>query len=118
MAHILDEYYSPEDGRGIDVVFAHNDDMAIGAMEAMEELGISPGRDVVMISVDAQRSALEALKSGRMNCVVECTPYIGDRLMELTRDLAGGRDVPREVFNEEAMFTEDDFPEDIADRQY
>jgi simple sugar transport system substrate-binding protein len=118
MAHILDEYYSPEDGRGIDAVFAHNDDMAIGAMEAMEELGISPGRDVVMISVDAQRSALEALKLGRMNCIVECTPYIGDRLMELTRDLATGRDVPGEVFNEEAMFTEDDFPEDIADRQY
>ena len=44
--------------------------MAMGAVEAMESRGIAPGRDVVIISVDAQKSALEALKEGKLNCVV------------------------------------------------
>ncbi|MDR1650260.1 MAG: ABC transporter substrate-binding protein [Synergistaceae bacterium] len=118
MAQILEEYYSPEEGRVIDVVFAHNDDMAIGAMEAMEKIGVAPGRDVVMISIDAQRSALEALRQGRMNCVVECTPYIGERLMELVRDLAAGREVPEAVYSEETVFTEDGDPGDLPDRPY
>jgi simple sugar transport system substrate-binding protein len=118
MEHILDEYYSPADGRGIDVIFAHNDDMAMGAMEALERRGISPGRDVVMISVDAQRSALEALKARRLNCVVECTPYVGERLMQLVASLAAGEAIPPAIYSEETVFTEDDPPESLPEREY
>lgn len=93
---------------GIDVLFAHNDDMAMGAVEAMEEHGIKPGKDVVIVSIDAQKSALEALKQGKMNCIVECSPYIGDQLMELVVKLAAGESVSPYVHSEEAVYTEDD----------
>jgi simple sugar transport system substrate-binding protein len=118
MEHILDEYYAPEAGRGIDVLFAHNDDMAMGAMEAMDERGIVPGKDIVIVSVDAQRSALEALKQGRLNCVVECSPYIGERLMQLVRDLAAGREIPPTIYSDGRIFTEDDPPSSLPNRSY
>ena len=79
MARILSDL----GGRGIriDALFAHNDDMAIGAIEAMEEVGIRPGRDVVIVSVDAAGIAFKAMIAGKLNCTVECNPLLGPQLM-------------------------------------
>jgi simple sugar transport system substrate-binding protein len=118
MERILGEHYAPDEGRQIDVLFAHNDDMALGAVETMESRGIAPGRDVVIISVDAQKSALEALGEGKLNCVVECSPYVGERLMELVVSLVSGDEIPPAIFSEETMFTEDDPPESLPERPY
>jgi simple sugar transport system substrate-binding protein len=118
MEVILGEYYAPREGRGMDVLFAHNDDMAMGAMEAMERRGLVPGRDVVVISVDAQKSALEALKQGRINCVVECTPYVGERLMQLVAALVSGESIPPVIYSDETLFTEDDPPDSLPERPY
>lgn len=94
----------------IDVLYAHNDDMAMGAIEIMEEHGIRPGRDIVIISVDAQKSGLEALKEGKINCLVECSPYVGDELMELALKVVAGEEVPLYTYTKERVFTEtDDF---------
>ena len=112
MERILSDYSD------IDVLFAHNDDMAMGAVEAMEERSIKPGKDVAVISVDAQKSAIEALKQGKINCVVECNPYIGRQLMELVRELAAGKSVPPRIYSEEAVFTEDDDPKTLPERPY
>ncbi|MDR1482035.1 MAG: ABC transporter substrate-binding protein [Synergistaceae bacterium] len=111
-------YYNPSAGMTLDVLFAHNDDMAMGAIEAMEEHGLRPGRDVVVISVDAQRSALEALRNGKINCIVECTPYIGERLMDLVRQLVAGYEIPSTIYSEETVFTEDDPVESLPVRPY
>jgi simple sugar transport system substrate-binding protein len=118
MEKILDGYHAPDEGRHIDVLFAHNDDMALGAVETMEARGIAPGRDVVIISVDAQRSALEALAKGKLNCVVECSPYVGERLMELVASLVSGNEIPTAIYSEETMFTEDNPPESLPERPY
>ena len=118
MEGILGDHHAPDDGRRIDVLFAHNDDMALGAVEIMESRGITPGRDVVIISVDSQKSALEALAEGKLNCVVECSPYVGERLMELVVSLVSGDEIPPAIFSEETMFTEDDPPESLPERPY
>ena len=104
MGQILDE--TPD----IDILYAHNDDMALGAVEIMEERGIRPGKDIVVVSVDAQKSGLEALKQGKINCLVECSPYVGDQLMELVQKIAAGEGVPKYTYTRENVFTEtDDF---------
>jgi simple sugar transport system substrate-binding protein len=118
MEEVLSDYYDPSAGRTLDVLFAHNDDMAMGAIEAMEERGLKPGQEVVVISVDAQKSALEALKQGRINCVVECTPYIGEQLMDLVRQLVAGHSIPSMIYSEETVFTENDPPESLPVRPY
>jgi simple sugar transport system substrate-binding protein len=115
---VMEEVLNPSVGQTLNVLFAHNDDMARGAMEAREEHGLRPGRDVVVISVDAQKSALEALKQGRINCIVECTPYVGEQLMDLVRQLTAGRDIPSTIYSQETVFTEDDPPETLPVRPY
>jgi simple sugar transport system substrate-binding protein len=100
----------------IDVLFAHNDDMALGAIEILEEHGIIPGTDIVIISVDAQRSGLEALKEGKINCLIECNPYIGDELMDLAFRIVNGEQFEKYIFVEEAIFTESDDPDELPVR--
>ena len=118
MEEVLSSYYNPSEGMSLDVLFAHNDDMAMGAIESMEEHGLRPGRDVAVISVDAQKSALEALKQGKINCIVECTPYIGGQLMDLVQRLAAGRPIPSTIYSQETVFTEDDPVESLPLRPY
>jgi simple sugar transport system substrate-binding protein len=94
----------------IDILYAHNDDMALGAIETLEKHGIKPGEDIIIVSVDAQKSGLEALKQGKINCLVECNPYIGNQLMDLVLKIKDGKPFPEQTFVEEKIFTDmDDF---------
>jgi len=92
----------------IDILFAHNDDMALGAIEIMEEQGIIPGVDIVIVSVDAQVSGIEALMQGKINCLIECSPYVGDALMELVYKIVNGEPFPEKTFTETRVFTDQD----------
>lgn len=103
----------------IDVLYSHNDAMTLGAISAMEDAGIVPGRDIVIITVDGQQAAVDLLKAGRVNCVIECKPTIGDDVMALAKKLAAGEDIPRCTYSEEAVFTEFDADlQDIPPRGY
>ena len=102
MQVLLDKYEK------IDVLYSHNDAMALGAIEVMEEAGLVPGEDVIIISVDGEQAAVDLLKEGKINCVVECKPDIGEMIMDLARQLAAGEKIPRETYSEEQVFTEFD----------
>lgn len=105
-------------GKTIDVLFAHNDDMMKGAVEAIEDAGLRPGKDVIVISFDADQQAINMLRDGRVNCVVECTPMIGELVMEIVEKLDKGEPVEREYCSEERSFTEFDDLSDLAPRGY
>jgi simple sugar transport system substrate-binding protein len=93
--------------------------MTLGAIEAIEAEGLAPGRDIVIITVDGEQGAIDLLKEGKINCVVECTPKIGDIIMSLTEKLAAGESVERYTYSEETVFTEfDDTLKDIPPRGY
>jgi len=92
----------------IDILYAHNDDMALGAIEIMEEHGISPGRDILIVSVDAQTSGLIALTQGKINCLIECSPYVGEDLMALIFKILNGEPFPAYTFTETRVFTDQD----------
>jgi galactofuranose transport system substrate-binding protein len=96
----------------IDVLYSHNDAMTFGAIEAIEEAGLEPGKDIVIITVDGEQEAIDLLRAGKINCVVECTPLIGDIIMELAKKLAAGEPIPRDTYSVERSFTE--FDEDLA----
>jgi len=98
------------EAHNIDILYAHNDDMALGAIEIMEEHGIVPGRDILVVSVDAQRSGLEALRQGKINCLIECSPYVGNDLMDLVFKIVNGEPYPENTYTETRVFTDkDDF---------
>ena len=92
--------------KDIDVLYSHNDAMTLGAIEAIEAVGLTPGKDIVIITVDGEQAAIDLLKAGKLNCVVECNPMIGDKIMELAKKLAAGETIPRDTYTEEQVFSE------------
>lgn len=104
--------------RNIDVVYAHNDDMALGAIEAMEEYGLKPGKDIMIISVDSIRSAFDAMIAGKLNCSVECNPLQGPQLMKAIVDITAEKTVPRRIMIEEGIFSEETAAKELPNRKY
>ncbi len=92
----------------VDVLYTHNDAMMLGAVEAIEESGLKPGTDIVIITVDGEQGAIDLLKQGKINCVVECTPMLGDVIMELAKKLVAGEEIEKIIYSQETVFTEYD----------
>lgn len=108
---------SPE-AADIDVLFAHNDDMALGAIQAIKEKGLKPGEDIKVVSIDAVKQAFIAMKAGELNCTVECNPLIGPQLFELIEKVHAGEEVPRRMKVEESVYTQEDAAELLETRKY
>jgi galactofuranose transport system substrate-binding protein len=102
----------------INAVYAHNDDMGLGAIEAIEAAGKVPGQDIQIITVDAVRDGMQALADGKINFIVECNPLLGDQLMELAQQVLDGEEVPERVVTEETTFTQEQAVEALPDRKY
>ncbi|MEJ1964320.1 MAG: ABC transporter substrate-binding protein [Gammaproteobacteria bacterium] len=93
-----------EEGKQINVIFAHNDEMALGAIEAIEEARLKPGKDIIIISIDGIRGAFEAMTAGKLNVSVECNPLFGPQLMGVTQDLVARRRLPHRLVVEEFTY--------------
>ncbi|MGW0390535.1 ABC transporter substrate-binding protein [Streptomyces sp. NPDC003042] len=102
----------------IDVLYAHNDDMALGAIQAIEEAGKKPGTDIKIISVDGIKDAFQAMADGKINVVVECNPMLGDQLMKLAQSVAKGESVPARLKVTEGVFTQDQAAAALPSRTY
>ena len=85
------EAFLKAEGKKINVLFAHNDDMAIGAIQAIEEAGLKPGKDITIISIDGVKGAFEAMIAGKLNVTVECSPLLGPQLMAAVKDVVAGK---------------------------
>jgi simple sugar transport system substrate-binding protein len=105
-------------GDEITGLYAHNDDMAIGAIQAIEEYGLKPGEDIKIVSIDAVRGAFEAMIEGKLNCTVECNPMLGPQFFELALKVVNGEEVPKWVPSEEGVFYPDTAAEVLPTRQY
>jgi ABC-type sugar transport system substrate-binding protein len=105
-------------GKNITAVYAHNDDMALGAIKAIEAYGLKPGVDMKIVSVDAARGAFEAMIAGKLNATVECNPLLGPRFLELALKVANGETVPKRVPSEEGVFFPDNAKEILPTRKY
>ncbi|MEO3800204.1 ABC transporter substrate-binding protein [Nonomuraea sp. B1E8] len=102
----------------IDVLYAHNDDMGLGAIEAIEGAGKTPGQDIKIITVDAVKDGMQALADGKINFIVECSPLLGPQLMDLAKKVVKGEQVPARVVTEETTFTQEQAKQVLSTRQY
>ncbi|WP_218938730.1 ABC transporter substrate-binding protein [Oleiharenicola lentus] len=105
-------------GRAINIVYAHNDDMALGATLAIEEAGLKPGRDIIMVSIDGIKEAIQAIIDGRLNCTVECNPMFGPKVYDTIERLKRGEKVERKAYNKDLLFDATNAREMIASREY
>ena len=89
----------------VNIVYAHNDEMAIGAIQALELAGRSPGDDVLVVSIDGTRDALQAIIDGKMGVTVESSPFFGPLACEVMERYANGETIETWVKVEDRIFT-------------
>jgi galactofuranose transport system substrate-binding protein len=114
---VMEAFLKAETGK-IDVLYAHNDDMAIGAIQAIEEAGLRPGRDIAIVSIDAVRGAFQAMIAGKLNATIECNPLLGPQLMTSVTEVMAGRTIPRRILVDEQVFTMETAKQHIQSRKY
>ena len=102
----------------IDLVYAHNDDMGLGAIEAIEAAGLVPGEDIKIVTVDAVKDGMQALADGKINFIVECSPLLGKQLVDIIKTLNDGGTVEERIITEETTFNQEQAIEALPDRQY
>ena len=105
-------------GKDITAVFAHNDDMALGAIQSIEEYGLKPGVDIKIVSVDAAHGAFEAMIAGKLNATIECNPLLGPEFFEYALKVVNGESVPKWIPSKEGVFLPDNAKEIMPTRKY
>lgn len=113
MAQFLQRY-----GNQITAVYAHNDDMAMGAIKAIEEYGLKPGVDIKIVSIDGTRDAFHAMIDGKLNATIECNPLLGPQFYELALKVVNGEAVPKWVPSKESVFLPDSAANILPSREY
>jgi simple sugar transport system substrate-binding protein/ribose transport system substrate-binding protein len=104
--------------KDIDVLFAHNDDMGLGAIEAIEAAGLKPGTDITIITIDAVKDGMQALADGKINFIAECSPLLGPQLMDLAKKVLAGETIPTRVETIETTFTQEQAKQELPNRKY
>jgi ABC-type sugar transport system substrate-binding protein len=106
------------ENKKIDVLYAHNDDMALGAVQAIEEFGLKPGKDIIIITIDGIKDAFVAMKDGKINLVVECNPLLGPQLMQAVKDLKAGKELQKRIVTKEGVFPQETAEKELPNRTY
>ena len=101
---VMEAFLKSPEASKINVVFAHNDDMALGAIQAIEEAGKVPGKDIIIISIDGIKTMFRAILDGKANCTVECNPLVGPVLFDVIEKVAKGETVPKYIPTVEGVF--------------
>lgn len=115
---VMEGFISKYGVDGIDLVFAHNDDMALGAIEAIEAAGAVPGVDIKIVSIDAVRDGMQALSDGKINYIVECNPLLGELAAGLVKDVLAGKAIEKATFVADGEFDQAQATEALPGRKY
>jgi len=102
----------------INGVYAHNDDMMLGAIEAMKEAGLKPGADIKTVSIDGVKGLFEAMAAGDANVTVECNPLLGPQFFDAAAKLKAGQSVDKWIKSDESIYRADTAAADLPNRKY
>jgi ABC-type sugar transport system, periplasmic component len=91
----------------IQVLFAHNDQECLGAIQAIKEAGLKPGKDIITVSIDGVKGIFQAIVAGEANCTVECNPLLGPQALQAVNDLRDGKKLPARIWTIESWFDQD-----------
>ena len=105
-------------GSTVNVVFAHNDDMALGAIQAIEEAGKKPGKDIVVVAIDAIKDGFRAMADGKLNFLVECNPLLGPNIVDAAVKLKNGGTVDKWMVVKDGTFDQSVAAKELPNRKY
>lgn len=115
---VMEAFLKSPQGSQIQAVYAHNDDMALGAIQAIEEAGKKPGQDIKVVSIDAVKGAFEAMVAGKLNCTVECNPLLGPAAFDAVEKALAGQPVPKKTIVKDQVFEQAQAKDVIGSRKY
>jgi ribose transport system substrate-binding protein len=98
----------------VTAVYAHNDEMAIGAIAALEAAGKVPGKDVIIVSIDGSKDALQAIIDGKLGATVECNPRFGPKAFDTMEAYANGEQIPAKIINPDKFYDSSNAAAEIA----
>ena len=113
---VMESWLEEYDPSEMHILIAENDDMAFGAIRALEKHGVKPGVDVIIVSFDAVRAAVQAVVDGKINCTVECNPLHGPRVKEIIEILEAGGIPDKIKYVEEEYFDINNALEELPNR--
>jgi simple sugar transport system substrate-binding protein len=105
-------------GKAITAVYAHNDDMALGAIQAIEAAGLKPGKDIIVVSIDGVKGIFEAMVAGKANCTVECNPLLGPLAFDAVEKAVKGEKLDKWTVVPDRLFDTTTAKEALPTRQY
>ena len=115
---VMESFLKAPDAGEITAVFSHNDDMALGAIQAVEEAGKQPGKDILIVSIDGVKGAFDAMAVGKLNCTVECNPLIGPQLFDAVEAVLAKKELPRRIVVQEGVFDQSKAAAELPNRKY
>ena len=115
---VMEAYLKSPRGGEIQAVYAHNDDMALGAIQAIEEAGRKPGQDIKVVSIDGVKGAFDAMIEGKLNCTVECNPLLGPAAFDAVEKALAGQQLPKKTIVKDQIFEQAQAKDVIGSRKY
>jgi ribose transport system substrate-binding protein len=97
----------------INAVYAHNDEMALGAIQAIRDAGKTPGDDIKIVSIDGTKGAVQALADGQMNGVVESNPRFGPLAFQTIEEFLAGDAIPQKLIIQDRIYTPENAEENL-----
>jgi len=116
--NVMEAFLKSPQGKDIQAVYAHNDDMALGAIQAIEEAGKRPGQDIKVVSIDAVKGAFEAMVAGKLNCTVECNPLLGPAAFDAVEKALAGQTLQKKTSVQDQVFEQARAKDVIGSRKY
>lgn len=102
----------------ITAVYAHNDDMGLGAIQAIEEAGKKPGTDILVVSIDGMKDMIQAIADGKANCTVECNPLLGPAAFDAIDAVLGGKTLEKKTVVKDELFDQENAKAALPERKY
>ena len=115
---VMEVFLKASEGKSIRAVYAHNDDMALGAIQAIEAAGLKPGTDIVVISIDGIRDAFDAIIAGKLNATIECNPLLGPAAFDAVEAVLAGKELPKWTKVPDRLFDSSNAQAELPNRKY
>lgn len=115
---VMEALLKSQVGSTITALYAHNDDMALGAIQAIEEAGKKPGVDIKIVSIDGVKGAFEAMSAGKLNCSVECNPLLGPTLFDAVQSVMDKKELPKRIVMKDGIFDASVAAKELPNRKY
>ena len=115
---VMEAFLKSPEGAQINAVYAHNDEMALGAIQAIEAAGKKPGTDIIVVSIDGVRDAFVAMTEGKLNCSVECNPLLGPAAFDAAAKAVKGEPLEKKTIVQDKLYDQATAKEALPSRKY